>query len=108
MTGFRKKGEPPPPGRNVYRPARPCRMGGKRSHWPRRDSNPHGGYPPGDFRTTIAFATRGLRFVVWTMPSPCVAATFRREPSRLYTLPAGGAGLSSALPSARLEGSADF
>ena len=60
-----------------------------------------------DFHTTIAFATCcTTQFVVWTMPSPCAAskATFRREPSRLYTLLAFvltlRANLSSALPSA--------
>ena len=33
---------------------------------------------------------QGLQFVVWTMPSPCTIPNetlFRREPSRLYTLP---------------------
>src|SRR5262249_10553823 len=60
---------------------------------PRRDSNPHGACAPRDFRTTIAFATCPAGSL-WSgrclLPAP--DRVFRREPSRLYTLPAARAG----------------
>lgn len=81
-------------------------------NWRRRPIGAEGGirtrkaFRPTDFLTTTAFAARAqARFVVWTMPSPCIArAMFRREPSRLYTLLGSiEPNLSSALPSAQAE-----
>src|SRR3569833_343764 len=64
-----------------------------------------------DFRTTIDFATRAsARIVVRTMPSPYTRKMVRREPSRLYTLPASPRLLALARRCHQpdLEGFADF
>ena len=65
----------------------------------RGDSNPHGLSPYG-FSYQLRLSPPGphsrmaARFVVWTIPSPCPRAGFRRCPSSLYTFPYATRGLA--------------
>ena len=64
----------------------------------RRESNPHELLSPADFHAVYGFRrldaklwSACVRFVVWTIPSPCPGncAGVRCCPSSLYTFPAG-------------------